>query len=71
MTSIETRPTMLWIDQYNNKYWAKTKEELREKVGGGRVAKMYVDLKTGESVHVGYVIGEQWLTGYVPMRETS
>jgi hypothetical protein len=59
----------LYIDQWGSKYWAKTVKELRRAVGmgGSRVAKMYRDKKDGRVVHVGYVVGEHWLTAYRPV----
>lgn len=59
----------LYIDQWGSKYWAKTVKELRERVGmgGSRVSKMYRDKKDGRTVHVGYVVGEHWLTAYRPV----
>jgi hypothetical protein len=33
-------------------------------MGGSRVRKMYVDKKDGRSVHIGYVVGQHWLTAY-------
>lgn len=33
-------------------------------MGGSRVSKMYVDKKDGRSVHIGYVVGQHWLTAY-------
>ena len=66
-------PTRLWIDQYGNKYWARTVKELRSKIGmgGSRVRKMYCDMKVGPPKHTGYVIGNHWLTGYTPMRNPA
>lgn len=57
---------LLYIDQYGNKFFASTVKELREKVGGGRISKMYLDTASGEVLHVGYVIGQHWLTAYAP-----
>ena len=51
----------LFIDQYGNKYWASTVKELREQIPG-RCSKMYVDKTDGRTMHVGYVIGQHWLT---------
>ncbi len=60
----------LYIDQYGNKFYARTVKELREKIGGGTVSKMYCDgSKDFPGVfHVGYVIGSHWLTAFTPMR---
>lgn len=57
---------LLYIDQYGNTFFASTVKELREKVGGGRIAKMYQDTASGEVLHVGYVIGRHWLSMYAP-----
>lgn len=57
----------LYLDQWQNKFWAKTIKELRHKVGGGKVSKMYCDKKDGSIVHVGYVIGPHWLTAFKPV----
>lgn len=58
----------LFIDQYGNRWEACTVSELRDKIGGGRVSKMYCDDKSGKCYHVGYVIGRHWCTAYVPVR---
>lgn len=67
------RPTLLWIDQYGQKYWAKTVKELRTQIGmgGSRVDKMYNDMKDGTTYHTGYVIGQHWLTCYYPLRKPA
>lgn len=57
---------MLYVDQYGNRWYAETVEELRRKIGGGRVSKMYRDKKDGKAVHTGYVVGKHWCTAYVP-----
>lgn len=61
----------LYIDQYGNKIGASTLKELikkvRERIGGGRVYKMYVDKKDGSVCHVGYVIGDHWFNAYQPV----
>lgn len=64
------KPT-LYIDQWRGHYWAKTVKELREQIGmgGGRVSKMYVDKKDGRSVHIGYCVGQHWLTAYQPVEK--
>lgn len=63
------KPT-LYIDQWGSRWWAKTIKELREQIGG-RVSKMYVDKKDGRSVHVGYVVGQHWLTAYQRVEGTN
>lgn len=61
------KKTLLYIDQYGEMYTAKTIKELKSKVSyskSPRVAKMYKDTKEGDGMHVGYVIGNKWLTAY-------
>lgn len=60
---------MLYIDQWGQKFWARTVKELRSNIGtgGSRVSKMYVDKKSGGTVHIGYVVGRHWLTAYQPV----
>lgn len=62
------KPMILWVDQYGDKVWARTVKELREKVGGGKVSKMYHDFKEGPPAHVGYVVGSRWFNAFLPMR---
>ena len=59
---------MLYIDQYGAKIWALSVRELREKCGGGRVSKQYVDGKDGTTYHTGYVVGSRWFTAFSPYR---
>lgn len=56
----------LYIDQWGNRYWASTVRELREQIGmgGSTVSKMYQDKRDGSVVHIGYVVGQHWLTAY-------
>lgn len=63
----------LYIDQWGNRFWAKTVEELRKQIGSGgsRVSKMYCDKKDGRSVHVGYVVGNHWCTAYQPVERPA
>jgi hypothetical protein len=56
----------LYVDQYGKTWTARTVKELREKVGGGRVSKMYVDTKDGPK-HCGYVIGVHWCSAFEPV----
>lgn len=60
---------MLYIDQYGARIWAKSRKELAQLAGGGRVNKMYRDKKDGSTVHVGYVVGKRWFTCYVPYEQ--
>ena len=57
----------LFIDQYGDHVWARTVRELREKVGSGRVFKVYCDKKDGSTVHCGYAIGRRWFSAYHPV----
>ncbi len=67
------RKSVLYIDQYDNHYWARTVKELRSKIGrgGSRVSTMYRDKKNGPPVRIGYVIGQHWLTAYVPFERVA
>lgn len=67
------KSSTLYIDQWGNRFWAKSVKELRKQIGGGgsRVSKMYCGFKDGTNLHVGYVIGQHWLTGYIPMRRKA
>lgn len=53
----------LYIDQYGQKYYAKTIKELKQKLGYSRASKLYHDLN-GKTYHQGYVLGPYWLTRY-------
>ena len=55
------RAATLYIDQYGNQFVASTIKELREQIPG-RCSRMYIDRKDGSTLHVGYVIGQHWLT---------
>ena len=58
---------MLYVNQYGERWYAKSVRELHRKVGGARPSKMYVDLKDGRTVHIGYVVGAHWCTAYQRM----
>ena len=62
------KPINLYIDQYGNKFYARTLKELKEQVSGS-VKKMYVDSQTLGTPDVGYVIGQHWLTAYTPVEK--
>ena len=57
----------IFIDQHGDLVRARTVKELREKVGGGRVGKMYVDKKDGRTVHCGYIVGRRWFSRFAPV----
>lgn len=61
---------MAYISQYGDVFYASTLRELREKVSG-EVSKMYHDKADGQSVHIGYVIGQLWLTAYEPVERPA
>ena len=55
----------LFIDQYGAHVWARSAKELRERCGGGKVCKMYVDRKNdGTTAWVGYVVGPRWFDAF-------
>jgi hypothetical protein len=64
--------TTLFLDQYGNRFIAKTVSEPRSKIGGGgsRVSRMFQDKTDGRTVHVGYVIGDHWLTAFQPVEQS-
>lgn len=59
--------TTLYVDQWGNHFYAQSTRALRDQVGGGRISKMYRDKADGRTVHVGYVVGQHWLTAYQPV----
>ena len=61
---MKEKPVKLFISQYGDKFYAKTVKELREQIPG-RCSKMYID-RGDEMYHVGYVIGNLWLSMYIP-----
>ena len=65
------KPALLYIDQYGAPVWARTVTELRDRVGGGRVSKMYADKRDGRTVQTGYVIGKRWFSAYAPVEKPA
>jgi len=61
--SKKQRVVTLYIDQWGSKFYAATIKELREQIPG-RCSKMYIDRKDGSTLHIGYVVGQHWLTMY-------
>jgi hypothetical protein len=57
----------LWIDQWGNRYFARTVKDLKVQVGPGAVHKIYRDKLDGRSVHCGYSIGQHWFDRYAPV----
>lgn len=62
---------MLYLDQWGNRWFARTVAELCEQVGRQRVAKMYRDRKDGSTCHVGYVVGQHWCEAFEPVRRPA
>ena len=62
---------MLYIDQWGNRWWATTIAELRQKIGCGRVSKMYVDGTDGHAYHIGYIVGQHWCEAFAPVRKPA
>lgn len=62
----------LYMDQYGSKYHCHYIYELKTKhYLSGKMSKMYVDGKDGKRYHVGYVVGNIWLSAYQPFRELA
>ena len=64
----------IFIDQYGNVFKARTLKDLKENMGcRGKISKMYCDVpdKEGKTTtyHIGYVIGDHWLTAYTNCKE--
>jgi len=56
---------MIAKDQNGQVYWIEGKsprKELLEKLHSHSAQKMYIDSKSGESKHIGYIINGLWLT---------
>lgn len=66
---IDKKSKRLFLDQYGNCFYAHTVKELRKQIGmgGSKVEKMYCDRKDGSVIHIGYVIGNHWLSMYAPV----
>lgn len=58
------------INQYGNTYHGleKPRKDLLERLGRRHADKMYVDSKGGNTLHIGYIIGGEWLTVYKVQR---
>ena len=63
----------LYIDQYGQTFYANTLKDLRKQIGNGgsKISEMFQDRKDGSTVCVGYVIGQHWLTAYVPLENAA
>lgn len=62
---------MIYIDQYGFQVFARTRDELVRKAGGGRISKMYRNKKDGSVVHVGYVVGPHWFEAFQPVENPT
>jgi hypothetical protein len=51
----------IFIDQYDVVHYAHSVKELRANLGGA-ITRMYRDAHKGRPVHIGYVVGQLWLT---------
>jgi hypothetical protein len=70
MPTKTNRPARLYIDQFNNRFFARTRKDLSEQIPG-KVSIMYIDKKNGTTVRIGYVIGQHWLECYVPFEQPA
>jgi hypothetical protein len=59
---------VLYMSQYGDKFYSKNLRDLQKQVGGGRISKMYNTTKGGVDYHCGYVVGDFWLTAYIPFK---
>lgn len=57
----------LYLDQYGNRWFARTVRDLVRQIGGGRVSIMYADKPDGRTVRTGYVIGQYWCSAFQPL----
>ena len=66
---INKKAKRLFIDQYGNRFFAHTVNDLRKQIGmgGSKVEKMYCDREDGSVIHTGYIIGKHWLSMYAPV----
>lgn len=62
-------PRTLWVDQYGRFVYAGTVRELARVAGGGRVGRMYLDMRDGKTLKIGYVVGRRWFREYSPVEE--
>lgn len=55
------------IDQWGNTYHnlgEHPRKMLIERIGAQHVNKMYIERKDGSNPHIGYVVGQHWVTLY-------
>lgn len=59
--------TYMAIDQYGNTYHdlgPHPRKALLDRLGYSSARRMFIDSKDGRVFHIGYVIGDRWLTLY-------
>jgi hypothetical protein len=59
--------TYMAIDQYGETYHnlgPRPRKALLDRLGRKHAARMYVNTKTRETVHIGWIIAGRWLTVY-------
>lgn len=58
---------IMGIDQYGYTYCQLgryPRKELLARLGRRRASRMYIDDRKGNTIHIGYVIGDRWITLY-------
>ena len=69
----ENEKMYMAIDQYGHHYDSlkHPRKELMDIIGCQHADKMYMETKSGNDYHCGYIIGGLWLTVYevIPMRK--
>jgi hypothetical protein len=60
------RKSYMAVDQYGQTYHglSKPRRDLLDRLYRKHAEKMYVDTKSGEARHCGYIIGGLWLSVY-------
>ncbi len=58
--------SVMGIDQYGTTYYNLRfpRKDLMERIGVRSAKKMYVDKKSGEVKHIGYIVGGCWVRLY-------
>ncbi len=64
------KPSRLFLDQYGNRFYAKTVVELKNQIPG-KVSIMYQDKADGSTWRTGYVIGQHWLTEFARVEKPA
>lgn len=57
----------LYVDQHGSKIYARSVKELKEKVGPGKVSKIYREINGDVTHHCGYSVGARWFDAYAPV----